>query len=311
VISHISILYRSKCRDFPFSTGNKGVEQLVIKFFSKCGIPLILFSLILALLCMAGCLEKTPELSVAPSEFSVASSAVSQNQPAMQMDFDVELRSDLFGVRGNIMLPGNSSLAYLMLNATLRQGEKLQFSTKYLMMQIDPNRDYSFEISKNVKIPAGEYDCSLEAKGPQGVLAEESRKVSLVSRQEPRFELIPWPVELDEEVLGQENEEVQSKEESAVQREYSNDAAADAAAEEDSVVTASKQGASASGEVSLQKSSALSKVNGTLMGSITSKKYHHLDCRYALKIKPENRIYFESVEDAKEQGYLPCKICNP
>jgi hypothetical protein len=47
------------------------------------------------------------------------------------------------------------------------------------------------------------------------------------------------------------------------------------------------------------------------MGSITSKKYHRLDCRYALKIKPENRIYFQSAEDAKGQGNLPCKICNP
>ena len=47
--------------------------------------------------------------------------------------------------------------------------------------------------------------------------------------------------------------------------------------------------------------------NGKFMGSITSKKYHRLDCRYALKIKPENRIYFQSIEDAKGQGYLPCK----
>ncbi len=280
---------------------------MVLIFFSKCGIPLILFPLILALFCMAGCLEKTPELSAVPSELAMAPSVVSQNQSAMQMDFDVELRSDLFSVRGNIMLPGNSSLAYLMLNATLRQGEKELFSTKYLMMHIDPNRDNSFEISKNAKIPAGEYDCSLEAKGPQGILAEESRKVSLVSRQEPRFELIPWPVELDEEVFWQENEEVRSKEESAVQREYSNDAAA----EDDSVVKASKMKASTSGAGSLQKSSALSKVNGTLVGSITSKKYHRLDCRYVLKMKPENRIYFKSVEDAKEQGYLPCKVCNP
>ena len=47
------------------------------------------------------------------------------------------------------------------------------------------------------------------------------------------------------------------------------------------------------------------------MGSATSKKYHRPDCRYALKIKPENLIYFQSEEDAKEQGYLPCKSCNP
>ena len=55
-------------------------------------------------------------------------------------------------------------------------------------------------------------------------------------------------------------------------------------------------------------------VNGSeamLVGSSTSKKYHLSDCRYALKIKPENRIDFQSPEDAKRQGYLPCKSCNP
>ncbi|MCK9565561.1 MAG: hypothetical protein M0Q43_05875, partial [Methanothrix sp.] len=60
--------------------------------------------------CMTGCLEQSPELSVTYS--------VPQDQPvnpALQIDFDAELRSDLFSARGNIMLPGNSSLAYLML----------------------------------------------------------------------------------------------------------------------------------------------------------------------------------------------------
>ena len=55
-------------------------------------------------------------------------------------------------------------------------------------------------------------------------------------------------------------------------------------------------------------------VNGSeamLVGSSTSKKYHLPDCRYALKIKPENKIDFQSPEDAKRQGYLPCKSCNP
>jgi hypothetical protein len=271
-----------KCRDFPVSTGNKGVGQLAIIFFSKCGIPLILFPIILALFSMTGCLEKVPELSVAPS--------VPQDQPAMQMDFDAELSSDLFGVRGNIMLPGNSSLAYLMLNATLCQGEKAQFNTKYLLMQIEPNRDYSFEITKNVKIPAGEYDCILEAKGPQGVLAKESRKISLASGQMPVFEQVPWPVELDEKVSGEEIEEVLPKEESIVQKEISND------------VARKKSPVAMAGNVS---------ENGKFMGSITSKKYHRLDCRYALKIKPENRVYFLSIEDAKGQGYLPCKTCAP
>jgi hypothetical protein len=286
VISHPFVLYGPKCRDFPVSTGNKGVDQLAINFFSKCGIPLILFPLILALFSMTGCLEKAPELSVMPS----VSHSVPQDQPAMQMDFDAELSSDLFGVRGNIMLSGNSSLAYLMLNATLFQGEKAQFNTKYLLMQIEPNRDYSFEISKNVKIPAGEYDCILEAKGPQGVLAKESRKISLASGQKPVFEQVPWPVELDEKVSEEKNEEVLPKEESIVQKEVSDDASG----KKDPVAMAGKESE-----------------NGKFMGSITSKKYHRLDCRYALKIKPENRIYFQSIEDAKGQGYLPCKTCAP
>ena len=271
-----------------------------IKFFSKCGIPLILFSLILALFCMTGCLEQSPELSV--------TSFVPQDQPvnpALQIDFDAELRSDLFSARGNIMLPGNSSLAYLMLNATLCQGKRVLFNTKYLLMQLDPNRDRSFEITKNVKIPAGEYDCILEAKGPQGVLAEESRRVSLVSRQEPVFEQVPWPVDLDEEVFRQENEDVRPKEKRTVQEKISNDVAG----KEDTAAMAQRASTSAGG--SLQASTTLSKGNGTFMGSITSKKYHRLDCRYALKIKPENRIYFQSVEDADGQGYLPCKSCNP
>ena len=253
---------------------------------------------------MTGCLEKVPELSVTPS-------TMSQDQPPdprLQMDFDAELRSDLFSVRGNIMLPGNSSLAYLMLNATLCQGKKEQFNTKYLLMQIEPNRDYSFEITKNVKIPAGEYDCTLEAKGPQGVLAQESRKVSLVSGQKPVFEQVPWPVELEEEISRQKNEEEREKEESDPQKEISNDASK----KKVPAVKASKESGSTSGGGSLRASSILPKdAKAAFMGSITSKKYHRLDCRYALKIKPENRIYFQSVEDAKGQGYLPCKSCSP
>jgi hypothetical protein len=291
-------------------------------FFSKCGISLILFPLLLALFCTTGCLEKAAQLSVTPS-------TVPQDQlvnPRLQMDFDAELRSDLFGVRGNIMLTGNSSLAYLMLNATLRQGGGEQFSTKYLLMHIEPNRDYSFEIIKNVKIPAGEYDCTLEAKGPQGVLAEESRKISLEeSWRQSAFEQVPWPVELDEKVSGQENEEVGPKEDSippkkmqAVTKEIGDKKSSekeisnDTPEKEYSVAKTSKERGSTSAQASLQASSTLFKdAKAKFMGSITSKKYHLLDCRYALKIKPENRIYFLSIEDATGQGYLPCKSCSP
>lgn len=265
-----------------------------VNFFRKCGITLILSLIIMILFCIEGCLEKTPEISQMPS----APQEDQRINQSLQMDFDAELRSDLFDLRGNIMLPGNSSLAYLMLNATLHRGEKRQFSTKYLLIQVEPNRDYGFEIAKNVKIPAGEYDCTLEAIGPQGVLAEESRKVSLAqSRQELSFKQVPWPVELDEEFSEERTEEAQPKEESIVQKEIKTDAEE----EEDRVAMAS--------EVS---GSALSKdANATFMGSIASKKYHRLDCRYALKIKQENRINFRDREDAERQGYTPCKVCNP
>lgn len=270
---------------------------MVINFFSKCGITLILFPLIMASFCMIGCLEKAAQLPQ-------TSSMVPQDQeanPCVQMDFDAELRSDLFGMRGNIMLPGNSSLAYLMLNASLHRGETVQFSTKYLLMQIEPNRDCSFEIARNVKIPAGEYNCTLEAKGPSGVLAEESRRISLAESQLPAFEQVPWPMELDEEVSGQKNEEVRPKEESSPPKKKSNSPKEEQAVLEE-----------IGDKKSLETSSTLPKeAKAEFVGSVTSKKYHRVDCRYALKIKPENCIYFQSIEEAEEQGYLPCKICSP
>ena len=74
----------------------------------------------------------------------------------------------------------------------------------------------------------------------------------------------------------------------------------------------SLESGSTSARASMQASSTLPNDDkATFMGSITSKKYHSQDCRYALKIKQENRIYFQSIEDAKGQGYLPCKSCNP
>jgi methylphosphotriester-DNA--protein-cysteine methyltransferase len=64
-------------------------------------------------------------------------------------------------------------------------------------------------------------------------------------------------------------------------------------------------------ESSGQMSDGLSPENSAVVGSITSKKYHRPDCRYAQKIKPENLVRFENAMDARRQGYLPCKSCNP
>jgi hypothetical protein len=312
---------------------------------------------------MTGCLEKVSDLSQTPS-LEIKDQVT---KPSLQMDYDAELRSDLFSVRGDLILLGDRTLAYLLLNATLFQEDKEQSSTKYLLMQIEPNRDYSFEISKNVKIPAGKYICTLEAKGPQGVLAEESRRISLAeSERQPAIEQIFWPVAQDEKVFGKEVEEVWPKEERILPKEaqaateelgdraslveetsnenlqsaraeheaiaeedVADEAAQDkvmirdepdessalsesAAGKEDSSAMDGEDRGFASAGISLQTSSNLpEEAKDKFMGSITSKKYHLLDCRYALKIKPENCIYFQSMEDAKSQGYIPCKICNP
>ncbi len=49
---------------------------------------------------------------------------------------------------------------------------------------------------------------------------------------------------------------------------------------------------------------------GYYVGSTTSNKYHRPDCSYAKKIKPENRIIFSDVWEARGAGYSPCKVCN-
>ncbi len=41
------------------------------------------------------------------------------------------------------------------------------------------------------------------------------------------------------------------------------------------------------------------------VGSKNSNKYHYSFCRWAKKIKPENRICFSSIKEAQEKGYVP------
>jgi len=50
---------------------------------------------------------------------------------------------------------------------------------------------------------------------------------------------------------------------------------------------------------------------GMFVGSKKSDVYHYPNCRYVKKILPENIIWFTSVEDARNHGYRPCKVCKP
>lgn len=58
-------------------------------------------------------------------------------------------------------------------------------------------------------------------------------------------------------------------------------------------------------------SSFAEKENAKYYGSKKSDKYHRESCRYVKKIKAENLIEFHSVKEAREAGYIACKVCKP
>jgi len=51
--------------------------------------------------------------------------------------------------------------------------------------------------------------------------------------------------------------------------------------------------------------------SGQFVGSKNSDVYHYPSCHHAKKIKAENLITFNSIEEAKAAGYRPCKVCKP
>lgn len=297
---------------------------------------------------MVGCIDRGPQLSQVPL-FEAENQQLGELSSHLRVDFAAEVKSNLFCAEGKVLLIGNGSLPYLMLNATLaRDGGPPLMSTKYLLMQLEPERDYSFEISKNMKIQPGDYNCILEVSGPQGTLALENRRCSLEKPLQDS-KSIPSPIspeELEAEFAKYRAREEMTREESVQVSEIGEDEteedvgaekqitneAGDAAKmvavgkDEDETMALSEKEEKVEGSLpaetveeendsslsgSLLASSANGATKATFVGSSTSKKYHLPDCRYALKIKPENRIYFQSLEDAKRQGYLPCKSCNP
>lgn len=51
--------------------------------------------------------------------------------------------------------------------------------------------------------------------------------------------------------------------------------------------------------------------NAQFVGSAKSDKYHKETCQHAKRILVENRVEFATVEEAKEAGYVACKVCKP
>lgn len=288
------------------STGNDGVEQLMSEFFGKWGITLLLLPLIPALFCMVGCIERASDAS------SASISEVEDLPPRLQVDFDSEVNSHLFRVRGDLMLLSNRSLPYLLLNATLLEDGRALSSTRYLMIDLQPGRDHGFEIAKNLRITPGDYACILEISGPLGTSACETRRCQANE---------PWIEPASMTISGPQQEmPIEVIEPSSQQRE----AASEQEAQEDESSLSLDESIFRSSDRLMENVSPsrpdrsvnqpvnrLPEQDAELVGSSSSKKYHLPECRYAQKIKADNKISFPSLEEAQAQGYLPCKVCNP
>lgn len=54
-----------------------------------------------------------------------------------------------------------------------------------------------------------------------------------------------------------------------------------------------------------------SQLEATYVGNKNSKIFHLADCSSAEKMSEENKVYFNSRDDAVKEDYTPCKSCNP
>lgn len=48
-----------------------------------------------------------------------------------------------------------------------------------------------------------------------------------------------------------------------------------------------------------------------LVASDYSDRYHKADCKLAAKIPDDERVTFDTPEQAVEAGFMPCKKCHP
>ena len=50
---------------------------------------------------------------------------------------------------------------------------------------------------------------------------------------------------------------------------------------------------------------------GNYVGNAKSKKFHVANCSFVDRMKPANRVDFQTRDEAISAGYVPCKRCNP
>lgn len=300
---------------------------------------------------MAGCIGNGGQGNYPYQDYQSSSSHAENDSPLhLEVDLDPEVSSQVFKVRGSLTLQGSRTLPYLVLNATLQKDGRSLESTRYMLIDVESSKEYAFDISKNMRLMPGDYRCTLEALGPEGQLAFEDRECRIIEPipveplpkpietvLEPPSGPPSSPLSDSQPVTGRE-EPSQTEEGPHEVSGTSKEISENAKEAEESMVDLSEEQPLASGsddDDSDNSSSskplkasertnketeesdirarpeAVTAQENALVGSTSSTKYHRPECRYAVKIRPENRIYFASAEEAENKGYKPCKACNP
>jgi hypothetical protein len=333
----------------------------------------LLLLLVLILSCITGCIQnskyaeaylETPSAQEKVLKEPSSDGYMAQKDNAsldprfrLELDFQPKVSRTLFSLSGNLVLWGNTTLPYLMLNATFWGKGLLVEKAKYMLIKVEPTKKYTFDILQNKRIAQGEYDCILEASSPSGSLFSEKRHCLTIDE--------PAEQSLQDRNLGAEEKsmldiserskievseyEVHSQDGNVKENTAYDGSTASPSAEMASgisdnadIVKVSKPAKPAKNEsvgsedivsrkvlldrvsknasietnriskpnkADINSNKGDSVVEGMFVGSTGSNKYHRPDCRFVDKIK--NKIYFKSSEEARKNGKVPCKVCNP
>jgi hypothetical protein len=262
------------------------------------------------------------------SDYAFSDAASSSPPISLILDFDSSVSSSLFRTWGNLTFQGGSPLPYLILNATLWDGDRLVERTRYMMIEVEPGKSRDFDIRESCRLsPERSYSCLLEVEEPEELFASEPRDCLMV---EDDTGVVIW----DESgaargrEAGSEKESEDSTSSSGSAKVASTSTRSKSTETSQEVEDSPDDFEFEDGDLISDFSSDEQKKTETevetksetevetdyeyrYVGSTTSNKYHRPDCSYAKKIKDENKIFFSDVEEAEEAGYLPCKVCNP
>jgi hypothetical protein len=164
--------------------------------------PVLLLFLILILPCITGCVQNPKYveayLEVPPTQdkslkepSSLGNMALKDNVPidprtCLELDFQPKVGRNSFRLSGDLVLKGNNTIPYLMLNATLWGRGLLVEKAKYMLIQVEPGKKYIFDIYRNLRVAQGEYDCILDVSGPYGSLFSENRRCLIIDESAER-----------------------------------------------------------------------------------------------------------------------------